>query len=641
VSTEAAPAVEPVDTTALVETAMRSLRPASWRFRIAIAVLSVIVTVGLVAWVVQLRQGMGVAGYSDRSFWAIYIADVVAFIGFSYGGAVVSAILLLTGAHWRAPLARLAEGMALVTVAIGAAFVIPHLGRPDRLIGMLTQPNVASPVFWDLVAILTYSFVTLIFFLLPLVPDTAILRGAHPDEMGGARLKLYRLISRDWSGSGNQRRVLRSALLVVAIVIIPLAVSVHSVLAWAFALVSRPGWHESIWAPYFVIAALYSGVALVIIVVAAFRRGYGLEHFITDTHIVRLGYLMATLGSIYLYLTFADLLPSAYVGEEGATEIIHGMLVGEVAPWFWLFVVAGMILPILFVALPWTRKPVFQVVSATLVVIAMWIKRVIMVVETAGYDQLSGTFGEMFHFTWVSASITLAGAAAIPLLLMLIFRVVPLLAIDEIAEVAGAPITPAPTQGSAAASRHPTAIVGAGLLLAALAGAAILTAPPAQADDLVTEPAVMSLTATAEGPQVSVTATLTQAGQPVSGAPVTFYQSTTMFAPGTNKVPMGKAMTGPDGVASASYFSTEQGQMEVSATYYAAIDAEPVTAQTSVDVTQGVDAYRPPTPKLLAPVGQVLVKSIFVLVVIVIVLVIAQLVRVRRVTRPGAGGAVG
>ncbi len=332
---------------------------------------------------------------------------------------------------------RLAEGMALVTVVVGAAFIIPHLGRPDRLLGMVTHANIASPVFWDMVAILTYTFATFIFFLLPLVPDTATLLNSHPDELGRGRRFLFRFVSRGWVGSTEQRRVLHSATIIVAIVIIPLAVSVHSVLAWAFALVSRPGWHESIWAPYFVIAALYSGVALVILVTAGFRRGYHLEAFITEKHFERLAYMMVALGAVYVYLTFADLLPSAYVGEAGPTEIIHGMLLGGVAVWFWLFLVAGMILPIVLVALPWTRNIWGIVTAAVLVVIAMWIKRVTMVIETSGYDRLTNSFGDLFQFTWVSISVTLGGVAAIPLLLMLLFRVVPLLSIAEMQEVSG------------------------------------------------------------------------------------------------------------------------------------------------------------------------------------------------------------
>ena len=367
---------------------MRPFRRASKRFWLAVAILAVLVVVAIAAWIYQLQQGMGVAGYTDSSFWAIYIADVVAIIGVSYGGAVVSAILLLTGASWRAPLVRLAEGMALVTVVVGAAFIIPHLGRPDRLIGMVTHANVASPVFGDMMAICTYTFATFVFFLLPLVPDTATLLGSHPDELGRGRRSLFRFISRGWVGSDHQRRVLHSAMVIVAIVIIPLAVAVHSVLAWAFALVSRPGWHESIWAPYFVIAALYSGVAMVILVTAGFRRGYHLEAFITKTHFVRLGYIMVALGAVYLYLTFADLPPQrvrrgirAHRDHLRHAAGRRGRLV-LVLPSRWHDPAHSA-----------DRPPLDQehriAIAAVLVVVAMWIKRAIMVIEIFVFDTLT------------------------------------------------------------------------------------------------------------------------------------------------------------------------------------------------------------------------------------------------------------
>ncbi len=631
-----ADAARPIDEVPdAVEAAMRPMRRASMQFWVAIAILTAIVVSGVYAWIVQLQQGMGVAGYSDSSFWAIYIADVVAFIGVSYGGAVVSAILLLTGASWRAPLARLSEGMALVTVLVGAAFIFPHLGRPERVLEMVTQPNFASPVFWDMMAIITYTCVTFVFFLLPLVPDTAILRGAHPDELGHGRLLLYRLISRNWVGSTRQRKVLHSAILITAIVIIPLAVAVHSVLSWAFALVSRPGWHESIWAPYFVIAALYSGVALVILVTAGFRRGYHLETYITKRHFERLGFIMVALSAVYIYLTFADLLPSAYVGEAGPSEIIHGMLVGDVAMWFWIFLLLGTIAPIVLVALPWTRNVWGIAIAAGLVVVVMWIKRVLMVVETAGYDRLTGTFGDFFHFTWVSIAITLAGAAAIPLGLMLLFRVVPLIAIDEVAELAGHPITlnrhVAPGKK---ANRAKKAVVAgsAAILLGGFAALGIASAPEAHAEGVAT-PATMSVTATAAGPEVTVTAVVTAAGQPVVGAPVSFYQSTSMFAPGDNRVPLGKVPTGADGMATVTYVATETGSFVMSATYYAEVGADAVEAEVPLEVTLSVSPDVAPWETLLAPQGKALVAVLLGLVSLVFVLVIAQVVRVRRATR--------
>ena len=629
----------------VVEATMRPFHKASKRFWLAVALLTVVVVMGLAAWIYQLRYGMGVAGYTDDSFWAIYIADVVAIIGVSYGGAVVSAILLLTGASWRAPLVRLAEGTALVTVIVGAAFIIPHLGRPDRLLGMVTSPNVASPVFWDMIAILTYTFATFVFFLLPLVPDTATLLESHPDELGRGRRMLFRFVSRGWVGSTHQRRVLHSATIVVAIVIIPLAVSVHSVLAWAFALVSRPGWHESIWAPYFVIAALYSGVALVILVTAGFRRGYHLEAFITKQHFVRLGYIMVALGAVYVYLTFADVLPSAYVGEAGPTEIIYGMLLGSVAGWFWLFLVAGTILPVVLIALPWTRNIWGIVTAATLVVIAMWIKRVIMVVETSGYSTLTNAFGDLFNFTWVSVTVTLGGVAAIPLLLMLLFRIVPLLSIAEVQEATGRTAEPAAEHSLPAKSSHGHAAGAAGavvLLMVTLGAIGAAQAQPAYAaSDRATTAAapsqpIVEVTAVAKGLDNTVTATVTLDGKPVEGALVNFYESMTMFAPGDNLVPIGAMQTDATGTAEVTYVAAVTGPRTISATYLPSVLGDPVTGTTTLDVAEAASMYSPPPPRRLAGPAGTLAIALFALVIVVFIILIAQVVRVRRACRPVA-----
>jgi molybdopterin-containing oxidoreductase family membrane subunit len=630
---------------AVSEAVLRPFHRPSKRYWTAVGLLSLVVVIGLIAWVYQLWRGMAVAGYRDSSFWAIYIANVVAFIGVSYGGAVVSAILMLAGVSWRAPLVRLAEGVALVTVVVGSAFIVPHLGRPDRLVGMVLHANVASPVFWDMVAILTYMFATFVFFLLPLVPDTASLLDSHSEELGRVRRGLYRLISRGWVGSVEQRRVLHSAMTTVAILIIPLAVAVHSVLGWAFALVSRPGWHESIWAPYFVIAALYSGVALVIVVVAAFRRGYHLEAFITPAHFVRLAYIMVALGAVYVYLTFADLLPSAYVGEHAPTEIIQGMLLGRFAVWFWIFVVAGTIAPLLLVCISRTRTIGGIVTASVLILVAMWIKRLIMVLETSGYNRLTNSFGAGFRFTWVSVSATLAGVAAVAVLLMLLFRLVPLLSIAEILELppvtddrAEDPSAPRRAHRGRAAGR-----AGAALLILLAAGTlGLARTQPAYAESnssaLPPSPtsAKVVVTATEAGPNNTLTATVTADGKPVEGALVNFYESTTMFAPGDNQVPLGAVETDDTGTATVTYVAAVTGPRTITATYFPTLLGDAVVGSTTLEVAQAESRYRPPPPAALAGVGRALVVTLFGLVALVLSLLIAQVVRVRRVCRPDA-----
>ncbi len=621
---------------------MRSLRKSSAKFWIAIGTLSALVLLGLVAWAIQLKVGMGVAGFTDRSFWAVDMANVVTFIGFSYGGAVVSAILLLTGANWRGPLVRMAEGVALVTIVIGAAYIVPHLARPERILYIIINGNPGSPIFWDAIAISTYAFATLIFFLLPLIPDVAILSATNSSELSKGKRWFYSALSNGWVGSLKQRETLHKALLAMAILIIPLAVSVHSVLAWAFSLTSRAGWHESIWAPYFVIAALYSGTALVIIVIAAFRKGYRLENYIETRHFVRLGFIMATLGAVYAYLTFATILPSAYVGKNDASDIIYSMLVGKMAVWFWLFVITGIILPIALVAFRRTRNISGMVIASVSIVIAMWIKRMLMFVEGSGYDRLTMSFGDLFAFTWVSISLTVAGVAAIPLLLMLLFRFVPIFSIYEMNELGSQRFEPSI---GLPVARNPLALFkkfglrkarksgAVGLLMVlAIAGLSIGAADRSYAAPTAENSSVV-LTVTSAGPTLSVAAFVTADGQPLVEVPIDFYISTPMFAKGENRILFAKAITDSTGTARANYLAAENGLVTLEAEYYFDVQDYPAVGYAETTISGAVSPYLPTPALKLAGVGQILVNTLFAITFLVFVIIIRQVVRVRRSLR--------
>ena len=649
------------------EASLRPFGKPSRLWLVTVLALTLVVLTGVAAWVFQLRGGMSVAGYSDQAFWAIYIADVITFIGVSYGGAVVSAILRLTGATWRAPLTRLAEGTAVVTVLIGAALIIPHIGNPIRLFELVTRPNLSAPVFWDFVAVMTYTFGSLVFFALPLVPDMAALNAGHAGRLGKRRSTLYAAISRGWVGAPRQRRVLAGALGLVSIMIIPLAVSVHSVLAWAFASTSRPWWHESIWAPQFVVAALYSGVALVILVIAGFRRGYHLEGLITERHFVRLGFILATFAATYIYLTFADLLPGAYVADRGTAAVFTELLVGRLALWFWLFAIAGGLLPLLLVALPWTRRLGGIVAAAILVVPMMWLKRILMVVGPTTYDTVTGAFGR-YHFTWVPVAITLAATAAIPLLLMLLFRVVPLLSIDEIEEIeeiehineleklhqleknqparlAAQPTKPVGRDDKlvdAKSNAHPVVGAAGALLFVALLGMlGVGTADNANAASPAKDASTITITGSEVGGSMELTAVLTGSrGQRIADAAVAFAFSTTEFGTPARLVPLGSATTDKTGIARLTlgsdadhmYRPTANGPQEFVATYNAA-GAKPLTVATTVNVTTARSAYHPAPAKPLASVGNVLVVVLFAVVASIWLTLITQIWRVRRVCR--------
>ncbi|MEP7192966.1 MAG: NrfD/PsrC family molybdoenzyme membrane anchor subunit, partial [Actinomycetota bacterium] len=525
-----------------------------------------------------------------------------------------------------------------------------------------------------------------VFFTLPLVPDMAVLHQGHEQSLGKRRSTLYAKVSRGWTGAPRQRAVLAGALGLVSIMIIPLAVSVHSVLAWAFASTGRPWWHESIWAPQFVVAALYSGVALVILIVAGFRRGYHLEGLITQRHFIRLGFILATFAATYLYLTFADLLPGSYVGEPGPAAVFTDLMVGRLALWFWMFAVVGGLIPLLLVALPWTRNVTGMVIAATLVLPMMWLKRILLVVGPATYDTVTRTFGT-YHFTWVPIAITLAAAAAVPLLLMLLFRVVPLLSIDEIEEIDAKQqidqmerdLTAHPHSGPAKHAQpaqpaqtvdHDVAPVGrttgtsyrvpgatAVLLLVALMGMlGIGTAHPASAAtpqnasvnaslsrslSASTGAPVITIKGVESGGNVQLTATLTGAnGQPQGDAEVAFFFNTTQFGAEARPVPLGSITTDKTGVAKLIlggdanhlYRPTTKGPQEFGATFTpTTADEKPISSTVNVNITVARSAYTPAPPKPLADLGKGLILALFTIVAAIWLTLIAQIWRVRRV----------
>ncbi len=402
------------------------------------ALLTMIVAAGGVAFLQQLRYGLGVTGLNQRVSWGFYIADMVFFIGLSYGGAVTSAILRLTNAPWRAPMVRMAEAMALVTLMIGALFPIIDLGRPDRMINLMLHGQVGSPVLWDVVAVSTYMAATIIFLFLPLIPDIAFCRDHLGPAAGRLRQAIYRHLSMGWRGSESEKHILERNMTLVAVVIIPLAVSVHSVLAWLFGMTVRPGWNSTIFGPYFVVGALFSGVATVILVVAAFRHAYHLERFIGEQHFRYLANILLALGMGYAYFLFAEVLTEGYKMEgfsegQGAGALLQETMLGKYAPLFWGFVLGGLALPIALLSLPATRNVPGIVLASGLVVVAMWLKRFLIVVPAMATPIMPTSWGGYWP-SRVEVAITLAAAAAVPLLLMLFFRLFPIISIYEMEE---------------------------------------------------------------------------------------------------------------------------------------------------------------------------------------------------------------
>jgi molybdopterin-containing oxidoreductase family membrane subunit len=303
---------------------------------------------------------------------------------------------------------------------------------------LLLHGQVGSPVVWDVVAITTYMAAGLLFLYLPLIPDIAVCRDRLGPTAGGLRRALYERLSVGWQGTPKQRHILERGITVIAIIIIPLAVSVHSVLAWLFGVTSRPGWDSTIFAPYFVLGAMFSGVATVILIVAVFRKAYHLEAYIRQEHFQYLSYILLALTLAYGYFMFSEYLTVGYKMHESDGSLLELLMTGRLAPFFWLFVVGGLVLPVLLIALPQTRNIPGITVASLAVLLGMWLKRFLIVVPGLA-EPLMPTELTIYWPTRVEYAITLAAAAAIPLMMMLFFRVFPILSIYEMEEFAEVP----------------------------------------------------------------------------------------------------------------------------------------------------------------------------------------------------------
>jgi len=416
-----------------VERAMWPIGRGDRKFWIAVIVLGSLVAAGIYAWIYQIQRGLWVTGLNQKVSWGFYIINCVFFIGMSYGGAMTSAILRLTNAKWRAPLTRIAEATAVAALLVGAVYPIIDMGRPDRFLNILMYGQVGSPVVWDVVAITTYMIASLVFLYLPLIPDLATTR----DSLRMTKLqRVYKILALGWKGTPGQEASLQRGIGIMAVLIIPLAVSVHSVLAWLFAVTARGGWHSTIFAPLFVLAAMLSGVAAVILVVAAFRKVYGLQEFITAKHFRYLSYLMIALGVGYLYFMVSEYLTEGYLLDEATAPLLESIFIGSYAPAFWGFTTIGLILPLVLAAFP-GRYAIGRACSASLLIIAgMWLKRFLIVVPGMAEPVMPWDWGR-YAPSWVEITITIGSAAAIPLILIIFFRFFPVMSVHEMEEVEG------------------------------------------------------------------------------------------------------------------------------------------------------------------------------------------------------------
>lgn len=404
-----------------------------------ISFLLLLIGWGFVALYFQVVEGHAVTGMRDYVVWGIYIANFIFFIGISYAGAVISGILYLLNVRWRTPIIRIAELITVISTIIGPIYILLCVGRLDRLHHLVLYGRLQSPITWDVLAISTYLVGSIIFLYLALIKDFALLRESPELKVRKWRKKLYSYLSLGFINSEKQNKLLTITNTLMAIMIIPMAIIVHSVLSWIFGMTLRPGWHSTIFGPYFVIAAIYSGTGALIVVMWVFRKIYHLEEYITQMHFRYLSIILIVLAAIYGYFTFSEYMTDWYSSKVWDSKLLDRLFdMNQYGLMFWAANIFGVVIPIVVLSIPRFRTINIITIVSVLMVLAMWIKRFLIIVPTLQTPLLpmQDIRPEYINYsiTWVEWALTFSGIATFCLLFTLAAKFVPIIPIWETAE---------------------------------------------------------------------------------------------------------------------------------------------------------------------------------------------------------------
>ncbi len=413
---------------------LRPLFRTTPRFYLAVLLLGTLVVAAFAAWGYQVWNGIGVWGIDRPVFWAFDITNFVFWIGISHAGTLISAILRLANATWRRPVTRCAEVITVFALSIGAMFPIIHLGRPWLFFWLipypserLIWPNFRSPLLWDFFAINTYLIGSVTFLTLPILPDWALVR----DKATGWRRKVYGILSLGWRGSPKQWARLESAMHIMAVAIIPVAVSVHTIVSWDFAMTPVPMWHSTIFGPYFVAGAIFSGIAALIIAMAFLRRFLHLEEYLLPLHFDNLGKLLLMMSLLWFYFIFAERLTVWYGNDPSEMAVFVATQRGAFAPLFWTMVFCNFVIPFIFLSIKRLRTITGTVIASSTVVVGMWLERFLIIVPSLARKHLPYAWGS-YSPTWVEITITVGTFAGMALLYLLFSKAVPIISIWEL-----------------------------------------------------------------------------------------------------------------------------------------------------------------------------------------------------------------
>jgi len=409
-------------------------------FILWMGVLGISLVVCLYAYTLQLRDGLGVAGIRDYISWGMYISNFVFFVATSLIGMLISAVLGLSGVKWAAPLARIAEIIALAFAAVAGLVIVSDMGRPDRLLYVIIHGRIQSPIVWDITVVSVYVIVSALLLYLPLIPDLKICYDKLDKTPGFAR-NIYKVLSLNWNGSPEQVKIMKSSTRALSIFIIPVALAIHTVTSWLFANTSRAGWDSTIFGPYFVTGAFVCGCAAVIIAMYFYRVNYKLKDYITDLHFDNMGKLLVLVSLVYLYFNLNEYMVPGYKMKKFEAIHLNELFTGAHAFLFWSTQLLGLVIPIILLLFKKMRKPFPMLIIGIFVLVGAWFKRYIIVVPTQEHPFLPIQNVPMnfkvYTPTLIEILITIAPFILVLLIITILSKVIPIISIHETVEERG------------------------------------------------------------------------------------------------------------------------------------------------------------------------------------------------------------
>src|SRR6516164_890941 len=413
-------------------------RPVSlgWLAGFSLSFTILMVLLGSIAWLII--KGVGIWGINIPIGWGFAIVNFVWWIGIGHAGTLISAILYLLNQKWRTSINRFAEAMTLFAVACAGLFPLIHTGRPWMAYYMMPYPSTMgiwpqfrSPLIWDVFAVSTYGTVSALFWFVGLIPDLATLRDTATNK---AAQIIYGMLAMGWRGSARHWHRYQSAYLLLAGLATPLVLSVHTVVSFDFAIAIVPGWHTTIFPPYFVAGAIYSGFAMVLSIAIPLRKAYDLEDFITMRHLENMAKVMLATGLIVAYGYFIEFFMALYSGNKFDVFLVQQRLHGPYSPYYYALILCNILTPqVLWIQKVRTNVAALFVMSLV-INIGMWLERFVIVVISLTRDFVPSAWGR-YQATFWDYSTFIGTIGLFVSLLFLFVRALPAISIAEMREL--------------------------------------------------------------------------------------------------------------------------------------------------------------------------------------------------------------